>query len=538
MAFASSKDRTLTGRQPRGSSSLWNLPTGKLAATLLAAVLLVMVGSSVGHFGANQLSRQQALSELDAVSVRVLTRLDDIISEASQVFERLEAEQSPRCSEEQLLGMRTQVFNARFVRDIGRVEDLALHCSSALGNLEIPYQSGPPDLEISHGLGLKTDREVLAGKQTRTMVIEGEQFNALVDPAVVTDLAAAIDSASLFLDAGISTPGSGDWHPFHRDSELTQSGLSSQLCSPETGLCVLLHVPESGVVHWHPQTRAAMAGLGGAAGFAVFLVIFMGLRQEESPERRLRRALEKQQIHAVYQPIVRLPEQRLIGFEALARWSNGDGEPIATEDFITLAEHCGLIGEVSQLMIRTIGQELSPWLRRHPDCVIAINVAPTELDDDSLLDKLERELIGRGVEPQQILIEITERTMVENQAAHARIEQLASRGYRIYADDFGVGYCGLAYLNDMDVHGIKISDLFTAAVATDSPKAVLVPRITELARQLGLDVIVEGVETIQQADSLGELEPVLIQGWLYSKGIGIDELVSRFDGDLGLSPIE
>ncbi len=528
----------MTRRRTPGSFSLWSLPAGRLIATALAAALLVMAGSSVGHFGANQLSRQQALSELDAVTGRVLTRLDDIISEASLVFERLEAEPSPRCSEEQLLRMRTQVFNARFVRDIGRIEDLALHCSSALGKLEIPYQSGPPDLEIGHGLGLRTDREVLAGKQTRTMVIESRQFNALVDPAVVTDLAAAIDSASLFLDAGTSPSGSGDWHPFQEEFELTQTGISSQLCSPATGLCILLHVPESSVVHWHPQTRAAMAGLGGAAGFAVFLVIFMGLRQEESPEKRLRRALEKQQIHAVYQPIVRLPERQLVGFEALARWYDGDGESIATEDFIALAEQCGLIGEVSQQMIRTIGKELSPWLRRHPECVIAINVAPTELDDDSLLDKLEHELVGRGVKPQQILVEITERTMVENQSAQVRIEQLADKGYRIYADDFGVGYCGLAYLNDMDVHGIKISDLFTAAVATDSPKAVLVPRITELARQLGLDVIVEGVETIEQANALAELEPVLIQGWLYSKGICIDELVRRFERDLGLSPMK
>lgn len=536
MAFASSKERALAGQQATALFGLQNLTIGKLAAILLPAILLIVIGGSVGHLGANHLSRQQALSELDAAGERVLARLDAIISEASQVFKLLEAEQSPRCSEEQLLSMRSQVFNARFIRDIGRIEDFALHCSTALGELEIPYRSGPPDLRISFGLGLKTDRQVLAGEQTRTMVIESEQFNALVDPAVVTDLAAAIDSASLFLNPDTSRPGSTDWHPFHSGSELTQTGLSSRHCSPETGLCILLHVPESGVIHWHPQTRAAMAGLGGAAGFAVFLVAFMGLRQEESPQRRLRRALEKKRISAVYQPIVRLPERQLIGFEALARWFDGDGKPIPTEGFIALAEECGLIGEVSNLMIRTIGQELSPWLRQHPECVIAINVAPSELDDDGLLDKLERELIGRGVEPQQIVIEITERTMVENKSAHARIEQLACRGYRIYADDFGVGYCGLAYLNDMDIHGIKISDLFTAAMATDSPKAVLVPRITELARQLGLDVIVEGVETTRQADSLKELEPVLVQGWLYSHSLGIEEVLGRFGGELRLSP--
>ena len=536
MTLSSGKNDDYRKGKAPDTSGLRIVPITKLAGVLLLAALLIGAGGSVGHFSANQLARQQALSELDAVSRRVMDRLEAIIAEASRIFSDLESLSLPRCSEVQLLSMRTQVFNARFVRDIGRVESRALHCSSALGVLDKPYQSGPPDLRTGNGLGLRTDREVLAGDDIRTMVIESRQFNALVDPAIVTDLAAAMDSATLFMKPHSSESTQTDWHPFYRSSELSRRGLSSERCSEDTGLCIRLHVPESGVVHWHPQTRTAMAGLGGAAGFAIFLVLFMGLRQNDSPERRLRQALEKGLIRTVYQPIVQLPDQHLVGFEALARWSDSDGERIPTEDFITLAEQCGLIGEVSERMIRTIGTEFSPWLKRHRECVIAINIAPAELDDDDLIDKLERELIDRGVRPEQIVLEITERTMVENEAAHKRIEQLSQRGYRVYADDFGVGYCGLAYLNDMDVHGIKISDLFTAAVATDSPKAALVPRITELARDLELDVVIEGVETLKQAQALAELEPILIQGWLYSRGLDIDEVLRRFEHDLALTP--
>ncbi len=504
----------------------------ELGWPLVLAVVLILVGTVLGHAGAGHMARQQIQADLDATSLRLAARFDDIVSEARRIFGELDDLQSTRCSEDELLAMRTQVFNARFLRDIGRIEQSRLHCSTALGELERPYRGSPPDIRIAGDLGLKTDREVLAGEGTRTMVIEGRRFNALVDPEVVMDLTAAMDAATLYLS---SQPASDStWHSFHEDVALTQDGLSSVRCSDSTGLCIMLHVGKDPLGQWQPQTRLVMAGFGGAAGFVLFLLVFMGLRREDTPEQRLRQALDNDWISTVYQPIIRLPDHRLVGFEALARWRDNDDEQLPAEEFIALAERTGLIGQVSAKMIRTIGEELSPWLKRNPECVIAINIAPSELDDDALLDKLDRELIERGVRPEQVFIEITERTMVENESAHERIEQLSRRGFKVYADDFGIGYCGLAYLNDMDVDGIKISHLFTAAVATESPKAALVPRITELARELGLDVVIEGVETKAQAQSLSTLEPILVQGWLYSYGIDIDELIERYDTNLDL----
>ena len=504
------------------------------ALSLLLALSLILAGVLLGHTGAGQMARQQAQTELDGAILRLTSRFDDIIEEADRVFAELGRTEKPRCSQDELLAMRAQVFKARFLRDIGRLESNVLHCSTALGALDPPYHGTPPDIEIHGGIGLKTDRAVLAGESTRTMVIEGRHFNALVDPGVVTDLAAAMEEATLFLSSASAVD--REWHPFHSHTELNRNGLSSFRCSESSGLCVKLHYPRDRLVDWQPQTRVVMASFGGAAGLALFLVIFRGLRQDESPERRLRRALENDWIHTVYQPIVRLPEHRLVGFEALARWRDDQGNGMPAEEFIALAERTGLIGQVSERMIHTIGKELSPWLKRHPECVIAINIAPAELDDDALIEKLDRELIRRGVQAEQVFIEITERTMVESASAHARIAQLSRRGFRVYADDFGIGYCGLAYLNDMDVDGIKISHLFTAAVATDSPKAALVPRITELARELGLDVVIEGVETREQAHSLSDLEPILVQGWLYSRGVEIEELKRHFDGSLNLRP--
>lgn len=508
------------------SASWWNWK--KLLIPGLAALILVAAGSAVGHFGAGQLARQQTVTGLKAGAERVSSRLDEIIGEAAGTFEALHALQLPTCGEAELLAMRTQLFNARFIRDIGRIEKSSLICSSALGILDPPYQSGRPDLRIHRGLGLRTDREILVADRKRSMVIESGRYNAVVDPAIVTDLTSAVSTAEVFLrPLGGESP-STDWHPFRQGVEISSRGLSGETCSSRSGLCIKLHQTLPVAADNHQPTRIAMSGLGGAVGLAVFFAMVASLRHNDTPEQQLRLAIRQRNIRANYQPIIRLPNQELIGFEALARWYDADGRQIPAEEFIELAEQSGLIGEISTLMMEQIGQELSGWLVQNPDKVIAINIAPAELADPDLLTKIDRELLNRGVRPEQIVLEVTERTMVADESVSQRIEVLAGRGFKIYADDFGIGYCGLAYLNDMDVHGVKISHLFTAAVATDSPKAALVPRITQLARELGLDVIIEGVETEAQVEAMSELIPIAVQGWLYSSDFSAEELIKRY----------
>lgn len=495
---------------------------------ILAAAVMVLAGIAAGYLGAAQLARQQAISGLNAGAERVSARLDEIIGETVSVFEILDNLHLPSCSENELLTMRTQVFNARFIRDIGRIQDAALICSAALGTLDSSHQSGGPDLHIPGELGLRTDREILVADRKRSMVIENPRYNAVVDPAVVKDLTSAVSEADVYLRPLSSESAHVHWHPLQGETEISVRGLAGEACSPESGLCVKLHQPLPEAIGGHQPTRIAMSGLGGAVGLALFVAVIASLRQHDTPEQRLRQAIMQRNIRANYQPIIRLPDQELIGFEALARWYDDDGRQIPADEFIGLAERCGLIGDISELMMQHIGNELSDWLRQNPEKVIAINIAPTELADPNLLIKIDCELLDRGVRPEQVMLEITERTMAADESVSKRVEILAQRGFRIYADDFGVGYCGLAYLNDMDVHGIKISHLFTAAVATDSPKAALVPRITQLARELGLDVIIEGVETLAQVEAMSNLLPIAVQGWLYSRDFSAKELIRRY----------
>lgn len=514
------------------------MASGMLSGRLLPGLLalgLIVLGATLGWQGAALLQDKEVSSDLHVSSDRVLRRLQEIIAEATEVFDHLEALALPLCSDEQLLHMRTQLFEARFLKDIGGVEDLALRCSTALGRLATPLQSGPPDMRLSNGVGLRTDRSVLASARFRTMVLEAGDFNALVDPRLVTDLTASTETDEIFLKSG-SDSKPEVWHPFQISGQNRletinggrANGLSGSDCADTVGLCVLVHrlrgVKDAG----QKQTQGVISALGGTVGLALFFAVLSVVRQRQTPEFALRQAIAHGHIHAVYQPILTLPDQKLYALEALARWTDPYGNSVPPETFIELAERSGQISQVSALMIRRIGQELGDWLSLSVEHRVALNIAPAELADARLIDLLENELVARGVQPEQILLEITERTMLESESARFQIEALTRRGFQVFADDFGVGYCGLAYLNELDMDGIKISQSFTAAVGTDSPKASLVPRIIQMARDVGLEVIVEGVENQRQCKALDELGPLMAQGWYFSRELPVESVLERF----------
>ncbi len=502
---------------------------------VLGSIVLITAGSIAGWFGAMHLHERQVKADLRESTERVLERLDEMISEAQSVFNQLNQLEQPHCSDEMLLIMRAQLFEARFIKDIGGIRNHDLHCSTALGRLEQPLISGPPDISLAKGIGLRTDRRVLAARTARTMVIEHRWFNVLVDPRQVTDLTANQVDGEIFLRRHSDTRQT--WHAFQQAGaerlELNlgsqSSSLSATSCSETFGLCVLLLHPPGFRESGSDATPFVISSLGGAVGLALFLAGVFIIRQQQTPTQQLRRAIKQHAINAVYQPIVRLPGNGTYGFEALARWKDETGQFVPPETFISLAEKTGQIEGITTLMISQIGSDLGAWLAESSARHIAINIAPSELVGSGLIQKLDDHLISRGIKPSQITLEITERTMVSQNSAAAAIELLTQRGFRVFADDFGDGYCGLGYLSELHMHGIKISQTFTAALGTDSPKATLVPRIVEMAQELGLEVIVEGVETQLQWNALLCLGPILAQGWLIDREMPAHGLLKQYD---------
>jgi sensor c-di-GMP phosphodiesterase-like protein len=231
-------------------------------------------------------------------------------------------------------------------------------------------------------------------------------------------------------------------------------------------------------------------------------------------EQRLRRAIRRNVIRVAYQPMVDLETGRIVGAEALARWTDEEHGNVSPDVFIRIAEERGFVGEITRLVLHSALADLSALLLICPEFRLSVNIAPQDLDDPTFLPMLEAATAKAGVPAQCLVMEITERAAADSQAAKDAIVRLRRKGHSVHIDDFGTGYSSLAYLHGLSVDGLKIDKAFTQAVGTESVQVLILPQIFSLAASLGLQVTVEGIETEEQARYFSASPlPMLGQGW-------------------------
>jgi diguanylate cyclase (GGDEF)-like protein len=234
-------------------------------------------------------------------------------------------------------------------------------------------------------------------------------------------------------------------------------------------------------------------------------------------ERDLRCAIASNGIVPHYQPLVSLDGNRIIGFEALARWKNGDSGFVPPDVFIPIAEETGLINGLSDQLFRRACLDAKAWPATF---VLAFNVSPVQLRDPTLGLRLLSILEQTGFSPRRLEIEITESALVENiGVAQAVIDQLRQVGVRIALDDFGTGYATLSQLLSFHLDKIKIDRSFVSRLNKSEDGQVIVRAILGLAKGFGLTTTAEGVEDAGQLAYLKANGCAEGQGYLFSKAI-------------------
>ncbi|MCJ1962158.1 putative bifunctional diguanylate cyclase/phosphodiesterase [Novosphingobium mangrovi (ex Hu et al. 2023)] len=250
----------------------------------------------------------------------------------------------------------------------------------------------------------------------------------------------------------------------------------------------------------------------GLNGFAFFEegMEFAAFRRAQI-ERDLRQALAEERIEPFFQPLVSLTEGCINGYEVLARWRLQDGTLRLPDEFIPIAEDCGLIGEIYFAMLRRAAAR--PW---PPATRLAINLSPIQFEDDTLVERTRQVLEETGFPPGQLDIEITESAFVSNlERARIVIAQFKELGIQMALDDFGTGYSSLRHLSEFHFDKLKIDRSFITDLADNPASQTIVRTITAMAHNLGLRVTVEGVESIEnEADLLG-FGCDVGQGYLY-----------------------
>jgi len=297
--------------------------------------------------------------------------------------------------------------------------------------------------------------------------------------------------------------------------------------APSIGLAVY---PEDGgdvaTVLKHADTAMYQAKNGASSGVAVYSAAMSShLRDWLDLEARLRRAVEEDLLHLQYQPKFRLRDNSIAGVEGLLRWHDTEYGDIAPGRFVEIAEDSGLIIDLTNWVVRAACQQLRRWQDRGIAVPVAINVSGKDLLHGDPARVVETEAAAAGVSPALIEIEITESLLVKNSATvRSGLEKLRQLGCRIALDDFGTGYSSLSYLKKLPVNAVKIDKSFVINMMTDQNDAQIVRSTIDLAHNLGLKVIAEGVETRDVWDRLKVLGCDEAQGYYMSRPLPASEL--------------
>ncbi|HYA17349.1 MAG TPA: EAL domain-containing protein [Bryobacteraceae bacterium] len=241
-------------------------------------------------------------------------------------------------------------------------------------------------------------------------------------------------------------------------------------------------------------------------------------------ELDLRTALAKGELSVHYQPRLHLGTKKILGFEALARWSHPEQGTIEPSEFIPLAEDTGLIREIGLWVMREASRQIRVWRERwpgEPGLDVAVNVSPVQLRDPDTVNQVRTILEETGIEPRALRIEITESTVFSDIHEARRImQELKALGVGLELDDFATGYSCLRHLCELPFDSIKIDRSFIVDIARkNSDTRELVRTIMRMAENLRLGVIAEGIEDEESADVLREMGCRFAQGHYYSRAV-------------------
>lgn len=253
-------------------------------------------------------------------------------------------------------------------------------------------------------------------------------------------------------------------------------------------------------------------------------------------ESELRVALSDNQILPKYQPIICLRSNKVAGFEALARWQSPTHGLVRPDQFMAVAEDSGLIVGIGRKVLEAACDQLSVWRKRWPkveDWTMSVNISSQEVDQTDLVGAVDAVLEKFSLPARCLKLEITERSLIENDERALRVlNELHDRGVRLAIDDFGVGYSSLSYLHRFPFDDLKIDRSFITDVEHQPRRAELVKVIIQLAHNLGLEVTAEGAETEGSVEVLRALGCERVQGYYAAQPTRAEKLTQIFESQL------
>lgn len=281
------------------------------------------------------------------------------------------------------------------------------------------------------------------------------------------------------------------------------------------------------------QSRQALddAKHSGSVCYAKFIPSPINLEHHPALQQaKLKRGIEKLEFTVNYQAKVDLRNSQPVGCEALVRWNPKNTAAQSPEEFIPLAERTGLISKIGRIILEQVCAQLDRWAREGAGhLTVALNVSPFQLQNSDFIEQLNDTLRHYDFDRHLLEFEITESLLLKNpEVAIKSLSELRALGHKIHIDDFGTGYSSLSYLADLPIDCVKIDRSFIQQIPSDRRHMHIVETIVQLAQQLGIEVVAEGVETLAQCDALKRAGCHIGQGFLYGKPVSAKAFTQQY----------
>jgi sensor c-di-GMP phosphodiesterase-like protein len=492
----------------------------KKLLAIMAGVVIAGMPMVVFHYWLGDLIERQGRDEVLMSARRMMSLAETRIIKVAATLNNLAGKAIDSCEPENVEAFRRASFATITIKELSVV--------------------GPDGQTLCTDIGvLLGERRIIASQNmttpSGTIVFDLMQIGARTDDMVRIRLKsgdrgrmlAALMPAEVFLPQVANAGGPLNAHAaltMHDGTRVVASAqdwqneahlFTASAAADRYGLTATVAVPRDAVSAGYAGVRALGMIVTGVIGFAIICLVFLVPRDD--PIAAIERAMGAGEFVPYYQPVVDIKSGRIRGAEVLVRWRKPDGTVVLPGTFIPLIEASGHILDLTRSLMRHARSEVGDAYRHRPDLRLGFNLAARHLVDEAIVADV-REIFERSpIRLSQVLLEITERQPLENLTETRRvIAALQGMGVRIAIDDVGTGHSGLSYILKLGADIIKIDKLFIDGVGSDPNSIKIIETLVDLARNLRMDVVAEGVETFEQVICLRELGVPAAQGFVFA----------------------
>ena len=503
---------------------------------IAVGVLLAGAPLVAFNFWLDGLIDRQGQDEVDTSARRAVALAEARMVQVIEALDALAARGAGSCKPSDLEAMRQASFNTTPIKEISIVgpdgQTLCTDLGLPLGQRKLlssePLAGADGYLfdivQLENGQRIVRVRREAGGSAIAALVP-----TVLFLPQVSTQGGPFSAFARIATRSGVSIGAVGE-----QPRDKNESVFSAAAKSDKFGFNVEILTPRGRVLADHADLKwlgifaTALIGL-----LVAGLALLTPRRAPGNPVADIERALEAGEFVPYYQPIVDIRSGQLRGAEVLVRWKKPDGTLVLPGAFIPLAESSGLIRAMTRDLMRRVCTEAGPAIGRRPALKISFNFAGQLFSDKSIVKDVRHIFSNSPIKLSQIVLEVTERDPIENfTETRQTIAALQGLGVRIAIDDVGTGHSGLSYMLKLGVDIIKIDKMFVDAIGTDRNSTTIVETLVDLAHNMRMDVVAEGVENFEQVVHLRELGIRSAQGYVFAPplpGSAFLQLVEAID---------